>query len=85
MDDGDDEDAPSALMVNGDLGPELPPAVIPPDDIDSGAPAADVAPEHVPAPTAPAPTSAIPRDADAVPSPIPVDSNKPGVPLAALV
>ena len=36
--------------------PELSPARIPPDDVDSDASAADVAPEDVPTPTAPVPT-----------------------------
>ena len=56
IDDGDEEDDPSAFVVNGDLGPELSPTVIPPDGVVSDAPAAGVAPEHLPTLTAPVPT-----------------------------
>ena len=57
IDDGDDDDVdPSTVVFNGDPDPEVPPTAIPPDDVVSGAPAASVAPEHVPTPTVPVPT-----------------------------
>ena len=57
IDDGDDDEVdPSTLVLNGDLGSEVSPVAIPPDDVASDTPAADVAPEHVPTPTVPVPT-----------------------------
>ena len=64
------------------FGPELSSTVIPPDDISSDASDADILPNGVTTPTVPhrhqaSSISAIPRVADAVPSPILVDSSKP--------
>ena len=55
-DGGDDDDDPPTFVADKDFDPELSPVVIPPDNVDSDASSADVAPEDVPTPTAPVPT-----------------------------
>ena len=57
IDDGDDYgDDPPMFVADKDFDPELSLVVIPPDNVDSDASSADVAPEDVPTPTAPVPT-----------------------------